>query len=75
MAPLMNAAEQNDFPLDLLGILGLGEFIERLATTRTSLLIFGEIMYHLFRRQVVASFSAMTLRTGAVGLVCVVAHR
>jgi len=57
----MNAAAQNDFPLDLLGILGFGESIEWLATARTLLLVFGEIVNRFLHGEVVATLSPVAL--------------
>jgi hypothetical protein len=57
----MNAAGQVNFPLDLLGILGAGERIERLATAGTSSLIFRKIVSHFLSGKVLATFSAIAL--------------
>jgi len=55
----MNAAVQNDFPLDLLGILSAGEHPEGLATAGTLSLAFGKIVNHTLRGEVLATFSAI----------------
>jgi hypothetical protein len=59
----MNATGQDDFPLDLLGILGAGERIERLTTAGTSPLIFRKIVNHFLSGKVLATFSAIALGT------------
>jgi hypothetical protein len=59
----MNAAVQNEFPLDLLGILGAGEHLEGLATMGARTLLLGEIMNRFLRRKVAATSSAIALRT------------
>jgi len=57
--PFMDAADQPNLPLDHLGTIGAGEHDERLATNRTSLLVFRQIMHHFFRGKLRAAFSAM----------------
>jgi hypothetical protein len=59
----MNAAVQNGFPLDLLGILAAGEHLERLATTGARPLFLGEIVNRFLRRKVATTSSAIALRT------------
>jgi hypothetical protein len=53
----MNAAVQNGFPLDLLGILGAGEHREGLATAGTLSLLLGEVVNDILRGEVLATFS------------------
>ncbi len=53
----MNAAVQNDFPLDLLGIFGTGERVEGLAAAGTLSLVFGQIVKNILRGEVLATFS------------------
>jgi hypothetical protein len=55
----MNTAGQVYFPLDLLGIFGAGEHLEELATAGTLLLVFGKIVNHILRREIVPTFSAI----------------
>ena len=57
----MNAAVQYDFPLDLVGILGAGKYIEGFATAGTSPLVFGKIVNHILRREVVTTSSPVAL--------------
>jgi len=59
----MNAAVQDDFPLDLLGILSAGEHAQRSATVGTLSLVFGKIMNYFLHRKVLATFSPVALRT------------
>jgi len=58
----MNTAVQDDFPLDLLGILGAGEHVERFAAAGTSPLVLREIVNHFLSRKLMATLSAITLR-------------